>query len=228
MKTQEQIDKDVLIKERREAFFEAMENLTEVAPTKTLFGVIAQAEKEVKRHAYANSDRYKISTSRGKSAYGYQIDKACPPVASIRLAATEHEEDIDEVMSVRHDKWNHNRSMIGVYEDFFNGVGLATGTKELRVAVRSATTLNGGLTRVYNFQKHEAEIRELRERLDKLENQQINTTVDLEFIKDISGWKIKPKEKAVKLRNTGMTYLAIADILDVSERTVRRWVNNTK
>lgn len=233
MKTQEQIDNEVLIKERRDAVLEAMESLSEVAPTKTVFGVIAQAERELKQNISSDSTKPKISKEVGRTAYGYQIDTACKPTDSLRLAALEHDEDVDLMLSLRNNKWNHNKTMVDIHSDFFNDKSKALSTKELKTVVRNSTTLSAGLNRVFSYQKLEAEVAQIKLKsqqqeleLRLLKGGQLVNSVDINTIKDSLGMKsMTPVDRAALLKENGYTYKEVSEILGVTDRTIKRWLS---
>lgn len=244
MKTQEQIDSNIvssddreLANEYRDGIFDHFENLLAVSDARMAFGIVSQMQRELKTHVKSlNPDKFRISKELGKTAYDYQIGNACKPVLSLRAAAIEHEEDIDEVAeSARKDKWGFNPLMTKLHKDFFDSKSMSTSTNDLKVAVNNSTTLNAGLNRVFHFQKQEAEIAELRSRADeqeelikKLTLDQVSTSIDVELIKEVSGWAFNEKEKAIALRERGATYKSISEVIGKSESTIKRWVNNTK
>lgn len=216
---------------KRVAAMEAAREWMEVAPPNEWFGHFTQLNNEYKMQLASISTKPKISKELGNTAFGLQIDNGWKPSESLKYAAIEHEEDVETILSVKNDKWRHCTTMVGFHSEFFNDNSMAVSPSELRAAVKSSSTINSGLTRVYKFQQHEKAIRELKERADTQEKQlkkllleQLSTSLDVEWIKDISGWQLEPKDKAKAMRDKGATNKNIAKVLGISERTVVRWL----
>lgn len=229
----EQDTKD-LVKGVTEDILKGLETIIEAGATpKVLFGLKSKIEREIKVSVKeSNPDKFRLSKELGKSAYTYQIDNACKPTVSLTQAAIEHDEDISTVLHAGvNDKWRYNGLMVEVHEQFFNGKTLSVPTEDLKISVKKASTLGAGLNRVFSFQKHEAEIAELRQRADYQEKlieqltfNQVITNIDVEWIKEVSGWEVSDKDKAIALRDKGATYKVIGEMLGKSESTIKRWL----
>lgn len=213
---------------------EAIRDWMEVASANEFFGNVAQIQKEYKMQLAGISTKPKISKELGYTAFGLQIDNGWKPTESIKQAAIEHEEDVDTVLSVKNDKWRHCPTMVNFHSDFFDSKEMSIPTEELKFSVKKSGSLHSGLNRVFKFQQHEKAIRELKDRADAQEElikqiilNQMSNSVDIAYIKEVSGIELSDKDKAISLRSKGVKYKIIGDILGKSESTIKRWVRGS-
>jgi len=199
--------------------------------------IAQQFEKQVFSKLRSESDRPKLSKVFGVTAYGIQIEQECKPIESIRQAAEHLDQDFTKIkdLKMQHDKWYYNNYALSVYQQWFTSEDNQMLPKsDLRKDVRSSETLNSGLNKVYKYQKLDKEIRKLKQRADNTEAelfsvkaQQLLQSMDIEHIKEVSGWTMEPPDKAKALKAKGYTYDKISQTMGISKSTARRWVNNS-
>lgn len=182
-------------------------------------------ESKLARAELGLPPKREIPLELGLCAYGFQINDYCTPKQSLELAAKEHNEDIDWLESVKHDKWRHNQHVVDVaYEDYFNSV-VDVDKVLMKDMVKNSTTLNSGLTNLHRFQKMEMSIKDMKKRLAALEAAQANTRLDVDNILAVTECDVmEPKVKAKLMKEKGVKVEAIAKELKVHRKTIQRWL----
>jgi hypothetical protein len=198
------------------------------------FAVAKSLEKDILRQLGAMSTRERLSKDFSLTAFGIQIEQACRPSESIKQSAVIHNMDYDELKAAQmhNDKWYYQDTVLRKYDDYFTIEGNGIYPKsELKRDVKASTTLNRGLGAVHVFQTIDQKIQALQESDDKkteqisdLSAQALIQRMDIEHIKEVSGWGADPKLKAKGLRDAGYTYKDIGKHLGVTDRTVKRWL----
>ena len=200
---------------------------------KAVLSAAKKAELMALKQMKDNSTTLTISKQLGVSAYAYQVDNDCHPDESLRHAAIKHNEDPDRVLESKGKTWRHNKAAVYENPELFSNAKFGEVAVELRKSIRNSDTLSSGLTSVSAFSKLKARVETLEECnaenraiIEALANEALSSRIDMDKIKEVSGWTVSDREKAITMKASGCRTAAIARTLGVTSRTVQRWLQD--
>lgn len=198
---------------------------------------VLSAVKKMERMAFGkmkeDSTTLTISKQLGVTAYAYQVDNDCHPDESLIHAAIKHNEDPERVLESKGKTWRHNKSTVSENPGLFSNSRFGVVAVELRKSVRNSDTLCSGLTSVSAFSRLKSRVDTLEEIevenkaiIEALASEALSSRIDMDKIKEASGWVVNDKEKAITMKASGCKTAAIARALGVTSRTVQRWLQD--
>lgn len=226
-----------MVSEKAQLYIKLMEGASELLELeggeKALLSIQKKLERMAFRKMKENSTTLTISKQLGVSAYAYQVDNDCHPDESLIHAAIKHNEDPDRVLESKGKTWRHNRSIVPENPELFSNTKFGDVAVELRKSVRNSDTLCSGLTSVSAFSKLKSRVDTLEESevenkaiIEALASEALSSRIDMDKIKEASGWIVSDKEKAVAMKARGCRTASIARALGVTSRTVQRWLQD--
>ena len=199
---------------------------------KAVLSAAKKAELMALKQMKDNSTTLTISKQLGVSAYTYQVDNNCLPDESLIYAAIEHNQDPERVLEAKSKTWRHNPYVVRTLPDSFGKQRFGHLSVELKKAVRNSDSILSGLNSVSAFSKLKQKVdglellaKEQSEKLEMLSGEALSSKLDIEKIKETSGWVVPNSEKALIMKSQGHSVKSIASILGVTRRTVYRWVS---
>lgn len=190
--------------------------------------ILDQVRKDTFSFMGSQSSSEKISLSFAITAFTYQIEQECSPQESIKYAAQVHSKDYDQLIKdgTHNRRWWIGDKVAGRIPWFNEQTDNALlPRKKVKESVKNSSTFRKGLGDMSNYQKLDKEIRKMKERLDRLENDSIIKSLSIEHIQDNLDLVQSGKEKAEVLQAKGFTQKEIAKLLGKTDRTVRRWLS---
>lgn len=209
-------------------FVELLKEEVKDGNTKKAMAINTKLTKELFSYMGSLSTSDKISLPFAITAFEYQIETEGSPQDAILWACLVHNKDYDQLLlDNTHNKrwWLGERLVKSVPWFDKESDNILLSKVAVKKDVKSSTTFRKGLGDMGKYQKLDKEIRSMKERLDKLEIDSVMKDGRLDSLEDVVGTK-SLKEKARVFKAKGYTYKEIGSIMEVTDRTVKRWLKD--
>lgn len=190
-----------------------------------------------------------ITLDLAKSAYAYILGQGGKPIDAYTEIAPIHGEKVEDIKDMANRGYYYSKDVVKHFDDnapvrLSKGISQEEHTKLHnkqkdmskkgtlpRTALKKASTLNNQLNELSKGVTLHETLTGLEEKVDILENNSIYLEgkvelqgSDISTLKEITGMEELPnKEKAKILRSKGFTQKVVADMLEVSLSTIKRW-----